>query len=133
MFPITAVFAAVFTIMFIKLAFNVIQLRRQHKVVLGDGGIDELTKAMRAHGNFAEYVPIGLVLMACLEGNAAPFWLLISLGVILWLGRLLHARGMHDTPPNFRQRVGGMQLTFASLGLLAASNVIWLACRNWPN
>lgn len=42
----------------------------------------------------AEYVPISLILIACLELNAAPWWLVTAPGVALIAGRLYHAKGM---------------------------------------
>ena len=68
----TAVFASILALMFIKLSLGVIALRRKNKVSLGAGGVDELERAMRAHGNFAEYVPLGLFLMGALELTVKP-------------------------------------------------------------
>jgi len=126
MLSVTAIFAGLLTAMFIRLSFLVIGLRRKNKVSLGDGGIDDLDRAIRAHGNFAEYVPLGLVLMGCLELNGAPLCLVAVLGAMLVAGRHFHAKGIQEPPPNFANRIRGMQLTFASLGLLAVVNVIWI-------
>jgi uncharacterized protein len=38
-------------------------LRKQFKVLIGDAGHERLLRASRAHGNFAEYVPIALILL----------------------------------------------------------------------
>ena len=127
MLSVTAVFAGVLTWMFIRLSMHVIGLRRKNKVSLGDGGIDDLDRAIRAHGNFAEYVPLGLVLMGCLELNGAALWLVGILGGMLVAGRHFHAKGIQEPPPNFTNRVKGMKLTFAALGLLAVINVVWIA------
>lgn len=127
MLSVTAVFAGVLTWMFIRLSMQVIGLRRKNKVSLGDGGIEDLDRAIRAHGNFAEYVPLGLVLMACLELNGAPLWWVAILGAMLVAGRYFHAKGIQEPPPNFTNRVKGMKLTFAALGLLAVINVVWIA------
>ncbi len=69
MLLVTSIIAAVLTIIFIKLSFNVISLRRKNKVGLGNGGHEDLERAIRAQGNFAEYVPFGVILIACLELN----------------------------------------------------------------
>ncbi|BDU57132.1 membrane protein [Limnohabitans sp. MORI2] len=126
MLVMTAVFASILALMFIKLSFNVIRFRRKNKVSLGAGGVDELERAMRAHGNFAEYVPLGLFLMGALELNGAPLTLVALLGGLLVLGRYFHAKGINEPPPEFTNRVRGMKLTFAALGLSASANLAWV-------
>jgi uncharacterized protein len=122
----TAVFASILALIFIKLSFDVIGLRRKNKISLGAGGIDELDRAIRAHGNFAEYVPLGLFLIGALELNGAPLELVGLLGLLLVAGRYFHAKGIHEPPPNFTNRVRGMKLTFAALGLSALANLGWV-------
>jgi uncharacterized membrane protein YecN with MAPEG domain len=123
--PITAVTAAILGLIFFRLSLNAIKFRRQHKVSLGSGGHDDLERAIRAQGNFAEYVPISLILIACLELNAAPWWLVAAHGVALIVGRLYHAKGINELPPNFRNRVLGMKFTLFNLIALAALNLGW--------
>jgi uncharacterized membrane protein YecN with MAPEG domain len=122
----TAIFASILAVMFIQLSFKVIGYRRKNKVSLGAGGVDELERAIRAHGNFAEYVPLGLILMGALELNGAPQWAVAILGTLLVIGRYLHAKGLHELPPQFSNRVRGMKLTFAALYLSAVANLVWL-------
>ena len=64
MLLITSVIAAALTIIFVKLSFAVIGLRRKNQVGLGSGGHEDLERAIRAQGNFAEYVPFGIILLA---------------------------------------------------------------------
>ena len=109
---ITSIIASVLTIIFVRLSFAVIRLRRKNKVGLGNGGHEELERAIRAQGNFAEYVPFGIMLIACLEINGAPWWLVAVPGITLIAGRLIHARGINMPPPDFSQRVLGMKFTF---------------------
>jgi len=129
MLLMTSFIAAILTIIFVKLSFAVIGLRRKNKVGLGSGGYDDLERAIRAQGNFAEYVPIGLILIACLELNGAPWWLVILPGVTLIVGRLIHAKGINEPPPNFSSRVLGMKFTFGTLITLAILNVGWFLYR----
>ena len=124
--PVTAVTAAILGLIFFRLSLNVIGYRRQHKVSLGSGGHDDLERAMRAQGNFAEYVPISLILIACLELNAAPWWLVAATGMALIAGRLLHAKGINQPPPNFGLRVLGMKFTLFNLVTLSALNMGWV-------
>ena len=125
MLLMTSIIAAILTMIFVKLSFAVIGLRRKNKVGLGSGGYDDLERAIRAQGNFAEYVPIGLILIACLELNGAPSWLVILPGIALIIGRLIHAKGINEPPPNFSSRVLGMKFTFGTLITLAILNVGW--------
>ena len=125
MLLITSIIASVLTIIFIKLSLAVIGLRRKNKVGLGSGGHDDLERAIRAQGNFAEYVPFGLFLIVCLELNGAP-WLLVAIpGIALIIGRLIHVRGMNTPPPDFSKRVLGMKFTFFTLIALVALNLAW--------
>ena len=122
---ITSIIASVLTIIFVRLSFAVIRLRRKNKVGLGNGGNEELERAIRAQGNFAEYVPFGIMLIACLEINGAPWWLVAVPGITLIAGRLIHARGINMPPPDFSQRVLGMKFTFNTLIALVVLNLGW--------
>ncbi len=126
MLIVTSIFASVLALMFIKLSMDVIGFRRKNKVAIGDGGVPELERAIRAHGNFAEYVPLGLFLIGALELNDAPLELIAPLGVLLVVGRYYHAKGINEPPPEFSNRVRGMKITFAALGLSALSNIAWV-------
>jgi len=125
MLLITSIIAAVLTIVFIGLSFAVIGLRRKNKVSLGSGGYEDLERAIRAQGNFAEYVPLGIILIACLELNGAPWWLIAIPGATLIIGRLIHAVGMNTPPPDFSKRVLGMKFTFYTLITLVVLNLSW--------
>ena len=122
---ITSIIASVLTIIFVRLSFAVIRLRRKNKVGLGNGGHEELERAIRAQGNFAEYVPFGIMLIACLEINGAPWWLGAVPGITLIAGRLIHAKGINMPPPDFSQRVLGMKFTFNTLIALVVLNLGW--------
>jgi len=125
MLLITSVIASVLTIIFVKLSFAVIGLRRKNQVGLGSGGHEDLERAIRAQGNFAEYVPIGIILIACLELNGAPWWLVALPGITLIIGRLIHAVGINQPPPDFSKRVLGMKFTFYTLITLVVLNLAW--------
>ena len=125
MLLITAIVAALLSLILIKLSFAVINLRRENKVSLGSGGNDALERAIRAQANFTEYVPTGLILIACLEVNGAPWWLVLIPGLTLIIGRVFHALGINQTPPNFSNRVLGMKFTFHTLIALAIVNIAW--------
>lgn len=125
MLLVTSIIAATLTIIFVKLSFTVIGLRRKNRIGLGSGGHEDLERAIRAQGNFAEYVPFGIILIACLELNGAPWWLVAIPGITLIIGRLIHAVGINQPPPDFTKRVLGMQFTFGTLITLAVFNLCW--------
>ena len=125
MLLVTSIIAAVLTIIFVKLSFSVISLRKKNRVGLGSGGHEDLERAIRAQGNFAEYVPLGIILIACLELNGAPWWLAALPGITLIIGRLIHAVGINVPPPDFSKRVLGMMFTFGTLITLALLNLGW--------
>ena len=125
MLIVTSIIASALTIIFIRLSFAVISLRRKNKIGLGSGGHDDLERAIRAQGNFAEYVPFGIILIACLELNGAPWWLVAIPGITLIVGRLIHAVGINQPPPDFSKRVLGMKFTFNTLISLVILNIGW--------
>lgn len=125
MLLITSIIASALTIIFIKLSFAVIGLRKKNQVGLGSGGHEDLERAIRAQGNFAEYVPFGIILIACLEINGAPWWLVAIPGITLIVGRLIHAIGINEPPPEFNKRILGMKLTFGTLITLVILNLGW--------
>ena len=129
MLLITSIIVAILTIIFIKLSFAVIGLRRKNKVGLGSGGHEDLERAIRTQANFAEYIPLGVILIACLELNGAPWWLVAIPGVSLIIGRLIHAKGMNTPPPDFSKRVLGMKFTFFTLIALVVLNLGWSLYR----
>ncbi len=53
-----------------------------------------LQRKVRAHGNFAEYVPHGLLIIMALEVMQAQGWLVWLLGSTLTIARLAHAYGL---------------------------------------
>jgi uncharacterized protein len=102
------------------LSVRVIGQRRGAKVSLGDGGNAALLRRMRVHGNFAEYVPMTLVLLGLAESLATSHWLLHAVGAGLLAGRLSHAYGVSQSPERFQFRVAGMAATLTAIGVLAA-------------
>ena len=116
---ITATYAGLLGLVYIALSMNVIRTRRAAQVSLGSGGNDLLERRMRAHGNFAEYVPLALLLIALLEAGGQATWLIHALGIALLLGRLLHGYALSSLTRRPAARVGGMMLTLAVIGLAA--------------
>lgn len=106
-FQITAIYAGVLALMLVGLGILVVKNQYRAKVGLFDGDDEQLGQAIRMHGNFAEYVPMALLVMAFAEAGGSPHWLIHSLGVILVVGRLLHAHGLyHDRGVSKCRRYG---------------------------
>ncbi|HQR87104.1 MAG: glutathione metabolism protein [Burkholderiales bacterium 35-55-47] len=112
-------YAALLALLFIYLSAQTIKVRRRVRVAVGDGGNSEMLRAMRVHANFAEYVPLTLVLLGMLELQASPAWVLHALGVLLLVARCSHAYGVSQSDENFRFRVLGMMGTFSTMGVAA--------------
>ena len=121
MLTITAFYAGLLGLLFFGLSIVVIRRRGTEKVSLGDGGKAVLERAIRAHGNFAEYVPLILILLGIMELNQVAVWRLHLLGGLLLVGRLLHAYCFTFTESFPPARVGGMALTFTALIIGALS------------
>ena len=117
--PITAFYASLLAVLFIVLAVRVIGWRRAQRVELGHAEDPQLLRRMRVHANFAEYAPFGLLLMALAESMTPPRPLLHLIGILLVIGRLIHAYGLSQTPQILRYRVWGMILTLTALGIAA--------------
>lgn len=103
----TALCAAVIGLLTIALGLRVVMLRRRLHVGVGDGGHEELTLAIRAHGNLLEQAPLALLLLLLLELSGARAQLLAVLGGMLLVGRLLHAWGLsHKSGKSFGRFYG---------------------------
>lgn len=119
----TPIYAALSAFILIHLSLRVIRTRRSEKIALGDGGNAALLRASRAQANFAEYVPMALLLMGLAELQGAPVLAIHALGLVLLAGRLAHAYGVSQAEEDYRFRTRGMQLTFL---VLAAAAVLIL-------
>mgnify|MGYP001210038464 FL=1 len=91
---ITALYAGILGIMYVILSVQVIKGRFHYRISLFDGNNDDMKKRIRAHANFAEYVPLALVLMICMELQRADDIYLHLLGITLCAGRFAHAIGI---------------------------------------
>jgi uncharacterized membrane protein YecN with MAPEG domain len=120
---ITGLYASLLAILFIGLSMNIIRLRFKCKTGLGDGGHEILSKAIRIHGNFAEYMPMALLMLGIYELNGASSQWLHALGATLFIGRILHAVGLSKTTGVSKQRQIGMVSLFIVLLILAIENI----------
>ena len=117
--PVTALYAGLLAPLFVLLSLRVITVRRSARTALGDGNDALLLRRMRVQGNFAEYVPLALILLGLAESLGVPAWLLHGLGVALLAGRLSHAFGVSRVPETFAYRVFGTVSTLAMIAVAA--------------
>jgi uncharacterized membrane protein YecN with MAPEG domain len=96
--PITAFYASLLAFLFVLLSVRVIAQRREARVEIGVGESKELLRRSRVHANFAEYVPLALLMLAFAESLKTPSIVLHLLGLALLAGRLLHAYGLSQNP-----------------------------------
>jgi uncharacterized protein len=118
----TSIYAAFSGLLLVYLALQTIKVRRANKVKLGDGGVFDLQSASRAHGNFAEYMPIAIIMLFLLEYNGAPVLLIHVMGIAFLAGRWIHAQGL--LKDNLRKRAQGMSFTLNILIGLAIANLV---------
>jgi uncharacterized protein len=112
---ILPLYAALLAILFFVLSARTGNLRRRLKIAVGDAGNIKLLRAMRVHANFAEYVPICLLLVLMVEMQGASNWVVHTLGASLLIGRIFHAYGVSQVRENLMFRVIGMALTVTTL------------------
>lgn len=120
---ITPLYGGLIGLFLVVLSVRVIFRRRSAKVSVGDGADKDLQKRVRVQANCAEYAPIGLILLAMAELQGAPGWVVHLLGLMLLVGRLIHAYGFGMTPQIIPMRQLGMALTFLMLILTALANI----------
>lgn len=111
---VTPLYAGLLTLWFVLLSLRVVNLRRRG-IGFGDGGDTEIARVVRAQANFAEYVPLALLLMGFLEVTRYSIYLLHALGATLVVARLLHGAALSFGWSRRFGRSAGAALTFAVL------------------
>jgi uncharacterized membrane protein YecN with MAPEG domain len=104
-------YAAILTVLLLALTYNVILRRKYAGIWLGHGGHDALERAIRAQGNFVEYVPYALLLLYMAEDAGAAELVIHVLGATLIAARLLHAWGLTVSRGHSFGRLSGTVLT----------------------
>lgn len=113
-FSITPIYIASLGLLLVALTSNVIRLRWKFKVSLGEGDQPQLKKAIRAHGNFCETAPFGVILLMTLELQNAGEKYIHLFAAMLLIGRLLHGIGLNAKRSVNIYRMLGMCLTVLS-------------------
>lgn len=127
--PTTLCLAAAAALVNIWLGMRIGRLRTQLKISIGDGDNELLRRRMRAQLNFAENVPVVVILAGLIEfAGTGGLWLSLVAAVFI-LGRIAHAFGM-DGDTAYRGRMIGTittmltQLGLAAVAVLLAAKVI---------
>jgi uncharacterized membrane protein YecN with MAPEG domain len=123
----TPLWAALLALLYLVLAAQVIRARYRTRTALGTGNDPGLERAIRAHANFAEYVPLTLILLTLAELQGAAPWLLHLLGAMLLIGRAVHAYGISQTEEVLIRRSAGVALTFGVLVTATLANLVLFA------
>jgi uncharacterized membrane protein YecN with MAPEG domain len=121
---IVPTYAAILILFFVFLSARVIRMRGSAKIALGHGGNPAMERLIRVHGNFAEYVPMALLLLAFMEMQSHSRYLIHILCIALVIARIVHAIGVTPVRENFQMRVAGMTGTFLVLGVAAIALLI---------
>ncbi len=136
--PVTSLLAAALALVLFRLSLKAIKARRGAQVAVGVTKDEGLLRAVRAQGNFTEYMPLTLLLVGLCELNGVTPWWLAPLALAILAGRVMHAHSLltHETAHadvrgmgRFVWRVRGMTITLFALPILAATLVGALAIR----
>lgn len=121
---VTSLYAGILGLMYVGLSVFTILGRFKHKVAIGDGGNEDMLRRIRLHGNFAEYVPIALILILLTElGNHSAFVVHV-LGAVLVFGRIFHALGLYNAAPINKSRQIGMICTFLVIIVASITSIL---------
>nr|WP_294526124.1 MAPEG family protein [uncultured Rhodopila sp.] len=123
---VTSGYAALLALIFLALSAWVVAGRFGFKVNHGDGGDVRLNRRIRAHANFAEYVPFILFLVALLEARATSRFTVHALLLPLLIARVAHPFGMLAPENAFRQFAFRGASVVVTLTVLAAAAVLLL-------
>lgn len=125
---IVPAYAAILGLLFAIISFRVANMRRKMRIGLGTGGDRQLERYIRAQGNFAEYVPMALILLTFLELQEWQGWLVHLLCALLLVARAVHALGIAREPEDIRFRAAAM---IATLTVLIVTSILLLAGGIW--
>ena len=123
------VYAVLSTFILFWLAEATGRIRRRHQILIGDGGLPELTKVMRGHANAAENIPMMVALLVISALLGAPTAAIHAAGATFVLGRAIHAWHFTHEPAPLWQRfvgfgLGALAMTVTAVGVLDYSLLI---------
>lgn len=120
-----ALWSGLLLILLLVLSVLVVRQRRKHRVAVGHGDAPELLQAMRAFENATEYVPAGIGALAVMAAaEAAPLVVHLT-GLLLFVGRVIHAVALSRSTSATLGRSLGMILTWTSYVFAAVALVFY--------
>lgn len=125
---IVALYAGILGVIYVPLGVRVAGMRLRYKIGIGDGGNKQLSRAIRIHGNFIEYVPLGLILLFAVEMQGYGAQTVHALGIALVVARLAHIWGLSGSVGVSVGRSGGIVLTWLIIlvaSVLAILGAVW--------
>jgi uncharacterized membrane protein YecN with MAPEG domain len=115
---------AILVLLYFALALHVSLTRGRTKTGVGTGDDPDgpMSKAVRAHGNAAEYVPLFVALFVYLLLSGSGGWFIVTAVVVITVARVLHALGMLMTStfrakPHPLRAVGALGTYFGGFAL----------------
>lgn len=118
---VSTTYAAILGLLFVPFTMYVGLYRAKHRILLQDGGDQELARRIRAQGNFIETVPLAIILIILMDINGASATWLHALGSVLVASRVIHYVTIATNPGNTVPRALGM------VGTLG----VYLAAAGW--
>jgi len=115
-------YTALLGLLLIALSIRVVLARRRFRVGLGVGTEEGMQQAVRVQANFAEYVPLAVVLLVMAELTDMPIIAVHAAGIVLVTSRLLHAWGLSQSPGRTFGRFYGTAGTWLVIIVLS----VWL-------
>jgi len=119
-----ALYAGLLGLLLFALTLSVSEARHRTKTAIGDGGDEVLRRRIRAHGNFVEYVPLSLLLLALSESLGLGSLFVHMLGLVLLVSRIAHAHGISQPREPLAFRMLGTTGTLIVL-IVTALYCIW--------
>jgi uncharacterized protein len=128
---ISALTAGILIVMQMALMVGVILARRRNRQSLGDGGKQNVLRAIRRHGNFAENAALFVAGFALLEMTGGSRGTLEILCAAFVLARISHAIGLSMENTLNRFRFAGIGVTIA-VGVTLGLRLLQVALSQLP-
>ncbi|TAN09058.1 MAG: hypothetical protein EPN38_00765 [Rhodanobacteraceae bacterium] len=116
---IAGLYVGLGTLLVLALAIRVMWLRNVHAVGIGAAGHEDLSRAIRAHANAVEYLPLALLMLVLLAFEQTRPALLHGFGIALIVARVLHALGLSSSAGRSFGRMAGAGLTVLTMLVMA--------------
>ena len=118
---VTFLYTGIFGLFYFALTAYVVRHRFKEKKIFGHNTdvTSSLHRAIRIHGNFYEYVPFILFMMALDEMSGRSIPMVHAFGMALLVGRLAHFVGLRKTHSSSLPRGAGALLTFIVMIILS--------------